>query len=31
MAGGRLPAVSGKRVVKALLAAGFSIDRVVGS
>jgi predicted RNA binding protein YcfA (HicA-like mRNA interferase family) len=27
----RLPAVSGKRVVRALLKAGFAVDRIVGS
>jgi predicted RNA binding protein YcfA (HicA-like mRNA interferase family) len=31
MAGGRLPAISGKRVVRALTRAGFRVDRVVGS
>jgi predicted RNA binding protein YcfA (HicA-like mRNA interferase family) len=31
MAAGRLPAVSGKRVVQALQRAGFIVDRVVGS
>jgi predicted RNA binding protein YcfA (HicA-like mRNA interferase family) len=31
MAGGRLPAVNGRRVVRALGRAGFVIERVVGS
>jgi predicted RNA binding protein YcfA (HicA-like mRNA interferase family) len=31
MAGGRLPAVNGRRAVRALRRAGFVIDRVVGS
>ncbi len=31
MVGGRLPAVSGRRVVQVLQRAGFVIDRVVGS
>ena len=31
MGGGRLPAVSGKEVVRALTRSGFSVDRVVGS
>jgi len=31
MAGGRLPAVNGKRVVQALTRAGFVVDRTVGS
>jgi predicted RNA binding protein YcfA (HicA-like mRNA interferase family) len=31
MAGGRLPAVNGRRVVQALRRTGFIVDRVVGS
>ena len=31
MAGGRLPVVSGRRVVQVLQRAGFVIDRIVGS
>ena len=31
MAGGRLPIVSGSRVVRALTRAGFIVDRIVGS
>lgn len=31
MGGGRLPAVSGKRVVQALTRAGFVVNRIVGS
>jgi len=31
MAGGRLPAVSGTNVVRALRRAGFRVDRIVGS
>ncbi len=31
MPAGRLPAISGKRVVQALQRAGFFVDRVVGS
>jgi predicted RNA binding protein YcfA (HicA-like mRNA interferase family) len=31
MGGGRLPTLSGRRVLRALAAAGFTIDRVVGS
>ena len=31
MAGGGLPALSGKRVVQALTRAGFYVERVVGS
>jgi predicted RNA binding protein YcfA (HicA-like mRNA interferase family) len=31
MAGGRLPAVNGRRVVQALTRAGFVVDRIVGS
>jgi predicted RNA binding protein YcfA (HicA-like mRNA interferase family) len=28
---GRLPVVDGRRVVRALIAAGFVVDRIVGS
>lgn len=31
MGGGRLPAVSGRAVVRALSRAGFRLDRIVGS
>ena len=31
MAGGKLPVVDGKRVVRALTRAGFVTDRIVGS
>jgi predicted RNA binding protein YcfA (HicA-like mRNA interferase family) len=31
MAGGRLPAVNGRRVIQALRRAGFVVDRIVGS
>ena len=31
MAGGRLPVVSGRRVVQALTRVGFIVDRIVGS
>jgi predicted RNA binding protein YcfA (HicA-like mRNA interferase family) len=31
MAGGRLPTVSGRRVIQALNKAGFVVDRIVGS
>ena len=31
MAAARLPAVNGKRVVRALTRAGFVLDRIVGS
>lgn len=31
MGGGKLPAVSGKRVIQALTKAGFAVDRIVGS
>jgi predicted RNA binding protein YcfA (HicA-like mRNA interferase family) len=31
MAGGKLPAVDGRRVVRALRNAGFMVDRIVGS
>ena len=31
MAGGRLPAVSGRLVIRALTNLGFVVDRVVGS
>jgi predicted RNA binding protein YcfA (HicA-like mRNA interferase family) len=31
MAGGRLPAVNGKRVIQALTKAGFTLNRIVGS
>jgi predicted RNA binding protein YcfA (HicA-like mRNA interferase family) len=31
MGGGRLPAVSGKRVIQALTKAGFTLNRIVGS
>ncbi len=31
MASARLPAISGRRVVRALTRAGFVVDRVVGS
>jgi predicted RNA binding protein YcfA (HicA-like mRNA interferase family) len=31
MAGGRLPAVNGRRVIQALTRAGFVVDRIVGS
>ncbi|KAB2874280.1 MAG: type II toxin-antitoxin system HicA family toxin [Bauldia sp.] len=31
MAGARLPAVSGRRAVRALTSAGFMVDRIVGS
>jgi predicted RNA binding protein YcfA (HicA-like mRNA interferase family) len=31
MAAGRLPAVGGKRVIRALTSAGFVVDRIVGS
>ena len=31
MAAARLPAVNGARVVRALLKAGFVVDRIVGS
>jgi len=31
MAGVRLPSVSGKRVIRALIKAGFVEDRIVGS
>jgi predicted RNA binding protein YcfA (HicA-like mRNA interferase family) len=31
MAGGKLPGVDGRRVIRALPRAGFIIDRVVGS
>jgi predicted RNA binding protein YcfA (HicA-like mRNA interferase family) len=31
MAGGRLPVVSGKNVVRALTRAGFVVERIVGS
>ena len=31
MAAARLPAVSGKRVVRALTKAGFVVDRIAGS
>jgi predicted RNA binding protein YcfA (HicA-like mRNA interferase family) len=31
MAGGRLPAVSGRRAIRALMSAGFVIDRIAGS
>jgi predicted RNA binding protein YcfA (HicA-like mRNA interferase family) len=31
MAGGRLPAVNGKRLIQALTRAGFVVDRIVGS
>lgn len=29
--GGRLPAVSGRHVVQALMRAGFAVDRIAGS
>ncbi|MGD9539287.1 MAG: type II toxin-antitoxin system HicA family toxin [Alphaproteobacteria bacterium] len=28
---GRLPAVDGKRVIRALIKAGFAVERIVGS
>lgn len=31
MGGGRLPVVNGRRVVRALIKAGFVLDRIVGS
>jgi predicted RNA binding protein YcfA (HicA-like mRNA interferase family) len=31
MSGGRLPAVSGRRAVRALEKAGFSVNRIAGS
>jgi predicted RNA binding protein YcfA (HicA-like mRNA interferase family) len=31
MAGGRLPAANGRRVIQALTRAGFVVDRIVGS
>ena len=31
MAGGRLPAVNGRRALQALRRAGFIVDRIVGS
>lgn len=31
MGSGRLPAVSGKRVIRALAKAGFIVERIVGS
>jgi predicted RNA binding protein YcfA (HicA-like mRNA interferase family) len=31
MAGAKLPAVSGRRVIRALTSAGFIVDRIVGS
>jgi predicted RNA binding protein YcfA (HicA-like mRNA interferase family) len=31
MSGGRLPAVGGRDVLRALLRAGFVVDRIVGS
>ncbi|MDD1537503.1 MULTISPECIES: type II toxin-antitoxin system HicA family toxin [unclassified Bradyrhizobium] len=31
MGGGRLPAVNGKRVIQALMKAGFVVNRIVGS
>jgi predicted RNA binding protein YcfA (HicA-like mRNA interferase family) len=31
MGGGKLPAVSGKRVIQALTKAGFIVNRIVGS
>jgi len=31
MAGGRLPAANGKRVIQALKRVGFVVDRIVGS
>jgi predicted RNA binding protein YcfA (HicA-like mRNA interferase family) len=31
MAGGRLPAVNGRRTIQALTRAGFVVDRIVGS
>jgi hypothetical protein len=31
MAGGKLPALDGRRIVRALARAGFVIDRIVGS
>ncbi len=31
MAGGRLPAVNGRRTIQALMRAGFVVDRIVGS
>jgi predicted RNA binding protein YcfA (HicA-like mRNA interferase family) len=31
MGGGRLPVVNGKRVIQALLRAGFVVNRIVGS
>jgi predicted RNA binding protein YcfA (HicA-like mRNA interferase family) len=31
MAAGRLPAVSGRQVLKALTRVGFIVDRIVGS
>jgi predicted RNA binding protein YcfA (HicA-like mRNA interferase family) len=31
MSGGRLPAVSGRRVIQALRKTGFIVDRIVGS
>jgi predicted RNA binding protein YcfA (HicA-like mRNA interferase family) len=31
MGGGRLPAVNGKRAIQALIKAGFTLNRIVGS
>jgi predicted RNA binding protein YcfA (HicA-like mRNA interferase family) len=31
MGGGRLPVVNGKRVIQALIRAGFVVNRIVGS
>ena len=31
MAGGRLPAINGRRAIQALQRAGFVVDRIVGS
>jgi predicted RNA binding protein YcfA (HicA-like mRNA interferase family) len=31
VAGGKLPAIDGKRVIRALTRAGFTTDRIVGS
>jgi predicted RNA binding protein YcfA (HicA-like mRNA interferase family) len=31
MAGGKLPVIDGKRVIRALTKSGFIVDRIVGS
>ena len=31
MGGGRLPVISGKRVIRALIKGGFAVNRIVGS